>query len=175
LIYFLIKFNIIFTLSNLLSAFPSKVFYKNQLKDGLNVKSAMYRKQYLGLGPLGKNHPKDPILRPFVFLNLLTSRERFGVDSDDQNKTSMSRSNLEEVKCCISMLNLVISEATLHGENISSIGIITPYQDQLSILKKEVRNAGFLLDSNTTPSIELNTVDGFQGQEKDVIIFSCVR
>ena len=134
----------------------------------------------MGLGPLGKNHPKDPILRPFVFLNLLTSRERFGVESnDDQNKYSMSRSNLEEVKCCISMLNLVISEASLRGENISSIGIITPYQDQLSVLKKEVRSAGFLLDSDSdssiTPSIELNTVDGFQGQEKDVIIFSCVR
>ncbi len=53
------------------------------------------------------------------------------------------------------------------------IGIISPYKAQI----KEMRRA---LDTSELPKamsrqIEVNTVDGFQGREKDVIIFSCVR
>lgn len=48
-----------------------------------------------------------------------------------------------------------------------SIGIITPYRKQ----KTEIQSR---LNKDLT-NIEVNTVDGFQGREKDVIILSCVR
>lgn len=51
-----------------------------------------------------------------------------------------------------------------------SIGIITPYR------KQKVEIQGRLKGLSTgTAVIEVNTVDGFQGREKDVIILSCVR
>ena len=52
----------------------------------------------------------------------------------------------------------------------SDIGVITPYNGQKTLLKN--------LLSSTQPAIEgveVNTVDGFQGREKRVIIFSAVR
>ncbi|XP_068237644.1 uncharacterized protein [Palaemon carinicauda] len=49
------------------------------------------------------------------------------------------------------------------------IGVITPYQCQKSHLEKEL--TGF---SNRL-NININTIDGFQGQERDVIILSFVR
>ncbi|KAJ1942666.1 DEAD-box type RNA helicase, partial [Kickxella alabastrina] len=52
------------------------------------------------------------------------------------------------------------------------IGIITPYKQQLRKLVDRFR--GFF-GQNIMDAIEFNTVDGFQGQEKDIIIFSCVR
>ncbi|XP_048578304.1 uncharacterized protein LOC5512433 isoform X2 [Nematostella vectensis] len=51
-----------------------------------------------------------------------------------------------------------------------SIGIITPYRKQREELIASLRNMG-----RGCESIEVNTVDGFQGREKDVIIMSCVR
>jgi senataxin len=51
----------------------------------------------------------------------------------------------------------------LHG-----IGIITPYQRQRSLLVSKLR-------VDDLSEIEVGTVDGFQGREKDVIILSCVR
>jgi superfamily I DNA and/or RNA helicase len=44
----------------------------------------------------------------------------------------------------------------------SEIGIISPYRNQVALLKKEIAN----------PEIEIATVHKFQGREKNVIIFS---
>ena len=58
-----------------------------------------------------------------------------------------------------------------------SIGIISPYKSQVRLLKEKlfkfVRNA-FEID-RPQEYLEINTVDAFQGREKDIIIFSCVR
>lgn len=52
------------------------------------------------------------------------------------------------------------------------IGIISPYKQQVLRLKRHFTReyGGDILDK-----IEFNSVDGFQGQEKDIIIMSCVR
>lgn len=55
-----------------------------------------------------------------------------------------------------------------------SIGIISPYLGQVQCLKKQVRFDAKLRDSEIL-DLEVNTIDGFQGGEKDVIIFSAVR
>ncbi len=72
------------------------------------------------------------------------------------------------------------------------IGIITPYKAQADCITKELDKAGgtkegdkfFNLDVSIMPVVFLccaffyycvDTVDGFQGREKKVIIFSAVR
>ncbi|KAK4390269.1 putative helicase DDB [Sesamum angolense] len=53
-----------------------------------------------------------------------------------------------------------------------SVGIITPYKLQLKCLQREFKD---VLNSDEGKDIYINTVDAFQGQERDVIIMSCVR
>ena len=48
------------------------------------------------------------------------------------------------------------------GVNESDIGIISPYADQVKIIQENTE-------------IEVKTVDGFQGREKEIIIISTVR
>ena len=67
----------------------------------------------------------------------------------------------------------------------SDIGIIAPYAAQVSLLtrtlqtnKKYLKQAEDLLGplrAMQLANIEVKTVDGFEGREKDVIIFSTVR
>ena len=52
------------------------------------------------------------------------------------------------------------------------IGVITMYRAQLLELKKKFQIA---FGADVVGKVDFNTVDGFQGQEKDVIILSCVR
>lgn len=52
------------------------------------------------------------------------------------------------------------------------IGIITPYKSQLSLLRSRFSSA---FGSSTMDDMELNTVDGFQGREVDILILSTVR
>ena len=49
-----------------------------------------------------------------------------------------------------------------------SIAVITPYKEQMTRIRD-------LIHENLSSLIEVNTVDAFQGQEKEIIVFSCVR
>lgn len=52
-----------------------------------------------------------------------------------------------------------------------SIGLISPYAAQVNFLRSEISEDKDLKDLD----IEVNTIDGFQGQEKDIIYISLVR
>ena len=53
------------------------------------------------------------------------------------------------------------------------VGLISPYKAQVQYLRRLVRNDAFFKPYRQ--AITINTVDGFQGQERDVIIISLVR
>ena len=67
------------------------------------------------------------------------------------------------------------SVQTSDTKNISSdvgvrpdqIGVIAPYNSQMKLLASHLQNVH--------PQLEIKTVDGFQGREKEVIIMSLVR
>lgn len=53
------------------------------------------------------------------------------------------------------------------------VGMISPYKAQVQYLRRLVRNDAFFRPYRQ--AITINTVDGFQGQERDVILISLVR
>ena len=53
------------------------------------------------------------------------------------------------------------------------VGLISPYKAQVQYLRRLVRNDAFFKPYRQ--AITINTVDGFQGQERDVIFISLVR
>lgn len=91
---------------------------------------------------------------PFIFIdtsNVKNNEEFFNLESN-------SYINDLEAKLAIEISEEYIK---LNIEN-NRIGIITPYKDQVKNIKKKSK-------------VEVNTVDGFQGNEKDIIIISTVR
>ncbi|OEH76232.1 regulator of nonsense transcripts related protein [Cyclospora cayetanensis] len=63
----------------------------------------------------------------------------------------------------------VATKADLGFFSPEQIGVITPYLGQRNFLRT-------LLQRNPMPAeVEISSVDAFQGREKDIIIFSCVR
>ena len=57
------------------------------------------------------------------------------------------------------------------------IGVISPYNGQVHLIKSLLANDADIiaLVRSTSATIEVNSVDGYQGRERDVIIFSAVR
>lgn len=82
------------------------------------------------------------------------------------NPKSKSYYNPDEINILISHLNLYLTQIE---ENVS-IGIISPYKEQVIEIEKS-------LDKNNyhNSNIFIDTIDGFQGQEKDIIYISLVR
>lgn len=74
---------------------------------------------------------------------------------------STSKENEREAELTEETVTTLISS----GVQPEVIGVISPYDDQVDLLSRK-------LDE---PGLEIKTVDGFQGREKDVIVLSFVR
>jgi DNA replication protein DnaC len=86
-----------------------------------------------------------------------------------------SYTNQMETKLLYTMLKRLIKE---FPEVNASIGIITFYQSQKLLIEELLLKYGKLIDGVLyigQLKITVNTVDGFQGQEQDIIIISSVR
>lgn len=95
--------------------------------------------------------------------------------------SSMSRgpnggiSNNTEANFVVKLLQTFFDHFGNVMRNID-IGVISFYNDQISRIKHKIRDRGFMARMNSNNvSIQVSTVDGFQGSEKDIIILSCVR
>nr|CAD1824645.1 unnamed protein product [Ananas comosus var. bracteatus] len=91
--------------------------------------------------------------------------------AETQPSGSGSWVNEQEVEFIVA---LYYKLATLYPELRSSslVAIISPYRYQVKLLREHFR-ATFGEQSDQV--VDINTVDGFQGREKEVVIFSCVR
>ena len=91
------------------------------------------------------------------------------------NPESLSIANPEEGQLLIKHLKLVLEQyerSNKSGKKIS-IGIISPYKEQVQYLTTKIAEDEIL--KNYLPQIAIKTVDGFQGQERDIIYISLVR
>jgi regulator of nonsense transcripts 1 len=67
----------------------------------------------------------------------------------------------------------IISRLMEAGIKPGQIGVITPYDSQRECIGQILRRPGH--GQPEMDVIEIASVDAFQGREKDIIIFSCVR
>lgn len=94
---------------------------------------------------------------------------------EEQNPLSQSRLNTNEGILLVETLKLYIAQLGIDRllEERVDFGIISPYKSQVQLLRRLVRQERDL--KPLLPYITINTVDGFQGQERDVILISMVR
>lgn len=88
-----------------------------------------------------------------------------GCDMEEKKDEEDSTMNEGEAEVAISHAKRLVDS----GVQASDIGIITPYAAQVVLLKMMKNNDDKLKD------MEISTVDGFQGREKEAIIISMAR
>jgi serine/threonine protein kinase len=103
--------------------------------------------------------------RPVVWMTSSHLQDRF------EQKTHFSFENQTESKILVRLLAQM--DKALHDSGTSrSVAILTGYGAQLQRLKRDIATA---MDSWQHLSIEVNTVDAFQGREAEVAIYSVTR
>ena len=95
--------------------------------------------------------------------------------SEALNPDSTSRTNPQEARLTLNVLKgyfTKIGKERILQERIDT-GIISPYKGQVQLLRSLLRRDPFFKPYRHLLSV--NTVDGFQGQERDIILISLVR
>jgi ATP-dependent RNA/DNA helicase IGHMBP2 len=95
--------------------------------------------------------------------------------NEEQDPETLSRLNKEEAELVIKQIERLIrdvGEARWLEEKIT-LGIITPYSAQVEYLARLAESSEEL--EHLKHLVTINTVDAFQGQERDVIAISLVR
>lgn len=140
--------------------FPSNELYDGNLKAHDSVRS-------LTLEDLPSVKPTDDTSIPCVWYD--TQGGNFAERASDDDSRAMAESTGSKYN---DMEVLVVEQ---HLQNLlqagitpADIGVISPYNAQASLLKKT-------LQLRQIDGIEVSTVDGFQGREKEAIIISLVR
>lgn len=133
--------------------FPNEWFYENRLQAHASVAQRL-------LNPaLPAEHPLN---QPTFWIDTAGC----GYE-EQQDPLSMSYSNPEEGQLLIRWLSRHLEDPEFNKEPIS-IGVIAPYRAQVDWLKAHL--PGF-----PRHSLQIETVDSFQGQERDLIVISLVR
>ncbi|TFY66727.1 hypothetical protein EVG20_g4365 [Dentipellis fragilis] len=134
-----------------ISQLPSRVFYHGRLQDGPNM--------------------AEKTKQPWHVSNRFGPYRFFNVYGGKETQKLHSISNLTEVQVAVTLFSRLRKEFSSVDFDYR-IGIVSMYRAQLDELRRTFeRTFGF----EVADKVVFNTVDGFQGQEKDIIILSCVR
>ncbi|CAI5734695.1 unnamed protein product [Hyaloperonospora brassicae] len=133
--------------------FPSAYFYSRRLVQDDNMREWT-----------AQDYHSDSAFKPLLFYDV------HGAQSQVTGSTSLR--NLNEVEVVTQLVRRLLDRFP-HKEWKNRIGVIAPYKQQIH----EVRGAIGKLEAafDCRLDIDVNTVDGFQGREKEIIIYSCVR
>lgn len=128
----------------------SQLFYDNQILNGVSIEDRKHNiKKYMDLA--------------IVWLDTSKSPDRF-----EENISTTYRNSLEA--------NIVKEQLKLIDNSIESfkydVGVITPYSGQKNLIRNEIQQIAY---NNINGNVVVNSVDAFQGGQKDIIIYSTVR
>jgi len=136
-----------------LRMFPSKQYYDDQLIDAKTK----------------EDFPLEPYRLKQAFEKLLPSgssdHRSLLIDVQGTRLTQISGTSLQnqvEAEAIVNTAQKILSES----ESSTTLGIITPYSAQKALIRK--------LMGPKFNRITVETVDGFQGQERDIILVSTV-
>lgn len=132
--------------------FSSKEFYEDRLKAHPSV----------------ANHLLFAGDQPLAFID--TAGSGF-----DEKLEGTSISNPEEAAFLLKHLAAFVNrlKSLYPAHKFPGIGVISPYKHQVEVMKEQLFSSAELLELGNT--IVVNTIDSFQGQERDIVYISMTR
>ena len=110
--------------------------------------------------------PQAPLIAPFDAPLLFIDTAGANYDEAIDPETKSRYNHLEG-----DLIVRLVEELIAAGIDPEVIGVITPYSAQVNRLRSRFRAD----PSSPNAQVEVNSVDGFQGREKEVILISLVR
>ncbi|KAH0163196.1 DNA helicase, partial [Aureobasidium melanogenum] len=145
-----------------INAFPSAALYESKLMAAESVKARLLKDL-----PYDVEETEDTT-EPVVFWDTQGGEFHEKTDDDDEPKSKSSllgESKSNELEAAI--VKKHVQSLVDAGVKAEDIAVVTPYNGQLAVLSQLLKER-FV-------GIELGSIDGFQGREKEAVVVSLVR
>lgn len=145
-----------------INAFPSEALYESKLMAAESVKARLLKDL-----PYDIEETEDTT-EPVVFWDTQGGEFHEKTDDDDEPKSKSSllgESKSNELEAAI--VKKHVKSLIDAGVKAEDIAVVTPYNGQLAVLSQLLKER-FV-------GIELGSIDGFQGREKEAVVVSLVR
>jgi ATP-dependent RNA/DNA helicase IGHMBP2 len=141
-----------YRMNEMIMGYSSRVFYQDKLKANATVANHLLFNEDV----------------PLAFID--TAGCGF-----DERAEGTSTTNPEEAAFLFKHLTQLVTELATHyrPDNFPSVAVISPYKEQVYLLREQLVHSPALLPYGE--KISVNTIDSFQGQERDVVYISMVR
>ncbi|EIW80969.1 hypothetical protein CONPUDRAFT_104043 [Coniophora puteana RWD-64-598 SS2] len=135
-----------------ISRLPSRIFYQGRLQDGPGMAEKTRQVWH-----------DNPLLGTYRFFNVSKGQE------SESNGRSLK--NVLESQVAVALFSRLRTE--YKGIDFDfRVGVVSMYRGQVLELQRAFEQR---FGADIKGKVQFHTVDGFQGQEKDIIILSCVR
>jgi ATP-dependent RNA/DNA helicase IGHMBP2 len=93
----------------------------------------------------------------------------------DEKSEGTSTTNPEEAAFLFKHLTMLVTELSAYYQpkDFPTVAVISPYKQQIQLLKEQLLHAPAL--QPYADKISVNTIDSFQGQERDIVYISMTR
>jgi len=140
-----------------INEYSSRTFYEGFVKSGVTAADR----------PLIKGFDWPNPDKPIAFVEVNDSRDR---------KEGTSFYNEDEVDKMVEIISAMVESGDITPKDI---GVVTPYAAQVQKLRRALKvdrqRPGVTTSWSGKEQVEISSVDGFQGREKELIVFSAVR
>ncbi|KAF9046447.1 SEN1 N terminal-domain-containing protein [Panaeolus papilionaceus] len=134
-----------------ISHLPSTLFYNKKLLDGPDMERKTAQPWH-----------NDEQFLPYRFFNVSKGMEQSnGRSMVNEAESQIAVALYDRLRRQFSQIDFTFR-----------VGVVSMYRAQLTIMKRSFEQR---FGKDILAQVDFNTVDGFQGQEKDIIILSCVR
>lgn len=126
------------------------------------------------LSPVGLEHQKEPMLSyetaPCDELDQLLCRQRVVfIDAGRPAEANMSdKVSPAEARIVAQLLGRIVRFCGTHFDPQHTVGVIVPYRNQIAMIRKEIEKLGIA----ALQDVSIDTVERYQGSQRDVIIYS---
>ena len=142
-----------------IAEFPNNTFYSRECLECVPLPHQEEELPY-------SNIPENPDM----IEKLLTSRRMFFITAPTpENISALSdKANINEAKIIAALLKRIYSLTENYFDADKTVGIIVPYRNQIAMIRKEISSLGIPELMN----ISIDTVERYQGSQRDIIIYS---
>ena len=142
-----------------IAEFPNNTFYSRECLECVPLPHQEEELPY-------SNIPENPDM----IEKLLTSRRMIFITTPTpENISALSdKANINEAKIIAALLKRIYSLTENYFDADKTVGIIVPYRNQIAMIRKEISSLGIPELMN----ISIDTVERYQGSQRDIIIYS---